>query len=103
MLTFLDNDVWFFYSSDYAIRVAPILGHTELCQSSKKAFPLLLNMVVVLLYKGMAQMISISHPREMRATAENEILAENVAKMDSLQLASLGDELLRMLRMRDKQ
>ncbi|KAK2525792.1 Zc2hc1b [Columba livia] len=71
-------------SLDNAIRVAPILGHTELCQSSKKAFQLLLDVVVVLSYKGMAQMISISHPCEMHTTAENEILAENVAKMDSL-------------------
>ncbi|KAM6207420.1 zinc finger C2HC domain-containing protein 1B [Sarcoramphus papa] len=60
------------------------LGHAEPCQSSKAAFQTLLKVVVVLLCKGMAHMISILHHCETHTTAEYEILAGNVAKADSL-------------------
>jgi len=60
------------------------LGCAEPCQSSKEAFQPLLRVAVVLLCKGMAQMISIFHPCEMHTTAEYEILAGHGVRMDSL-------------------
>ncbi|KAM6279705.1 zinc finger C2HC domain-containing protein 1B [Porphyrio hochstetteri] len=57
------------------------------CQSISKVFQPPLKVIVVVFYEEMTQMISIWYPYDMHTTAENEILAGNVANMDSLYLA----------------
>ncbi|RMC12880.1 hypothetical protein DUI87_10405 [Hirundo rustica rustica] len=77
---------------DHAVSEVPISGHAKPCQSSKEPFQPLFKVVVVLLLKRMAQVVSNLHLSEMYTTAEHEFLAGNEAKNDSLELASCGED-----------
>lgn len=62
----------------------PFLDTLSHVRAARKPFQPLLKVVVLLLFKIMAQILSILHPSEMYTTAEHEFLAGNMAKNDSL-------------------